>query len=258
MGFWPWYYLALVRSRVGRLTVLALVLAAIAPLAAAARSQKPVLEEWPIWPYSVSCGPFAIDPVAVLSSPAGVENGSKPTEVALRAVLENPAFDWLGFGAGWRLAGEDADSAQFIAGNPREGLESLSLAFKDGTWQLAGSGTCRLTSQVYGAYYAASWTLALDQPRLGRNTRRVQVVLSGGGCSSGIGLNDRSHFVFKQLGKRLLMSVWADPLPPGVYTCQGVVEPPLQVKLPGRLGARTLYEAGVYPPRLADETRPPF
>lgn len=245
-------------ARPGRLLVAALVLAALAPVSAAARGQKPVLEEWPSWPYPVSCGQLAIDPVAVLSSPTGVENGTKPTEVALRAVLESPSYGWLDFGRGWRLAGEDADSAQFIAGTPREGLESLSLALKDGVWQLSSSGNCTLVSRVYGDYYAASWSLAPDQPRLGKNTRRVQVALSGGACSSGLGLNDRAHFVFRQLGKRLLMSVWVDPLPPGIYTCQGVSEPPLTVKLPGRLGKRTLYDGGTYPPHSATETRPRF
>ena len=44
------------------------------------------------------------------------------------------------------------------------------------------------------------------------------------------------------------MTILLEPLPPGVYTCQGVIEPPLIVRLPGRLGERTLFDAGTYPP----------
>lgn len=51
------------------------------------------------------------------------------------------------------------------------------------------------------------------------------------------------------------MSVWLDPVGPGYHTCEGVVEPPLTVKLPGRLGNRLLYNGGTYPPARAQSSR---
>jgi len=243
-----------VRPTLAVTIVAALLLAAVPAAAASAKAKapaekpKPVLEEWPRWPYPVSCGEFAFDPVAVLSSPVGVEYGSKPSEQALRAVLEDPSLDWLGYGWGWRLAGEDADSAQFLRGEPGTGLHSIAVAIKDGRWQWAGStSSCSLTSRVYGDYYAIDWVPADDRP-LGPNTRRVRVRLTGGPCRGNLQISDRAHFVFRQLGKRLLMSAWIDPLPPGPATCPGVVEPVLTVKLPGRLGQRKLFDGGTYPP----------
>lgn len=44
------------------------------------------------------------------------------------------------------------------------------------------------------------------------------------------------------------MTILLDPLPPGSYTCQGVIEPPMHVRLPGRLGKRRLFDSGTYPP----------
>jgi hypothetical protein len=239
--------------RVGGLVAAAVALALGACLLAvpAAQAGKPALQEWPRWPYSVSCGEFAFDPVAVLTGPAGVENGSKPSEQALRGVLEDPALAWMGFRSDWRLAGEDADSAQFISGDPRTrtGLHSISLAVVDGAWGLSGyNSTCQLLSRVYGDLSAVEWHRADDRP-LGPNTRRIRVRLGGGQCNGGQPIGDRAHFVFRQLGRRLLMSAWIDPLPTLLASCQGAIEPVLTVRLPGRLGQRELFDGAIYPPR---------
>jgi len=57
--------------------------------------------------------------------------------------------------------------------------------------------------------------------------------------------------VFFELGKRLLMVMRLKSLPPGGYTCEGIIEPPLRVKLPKPLGNRTLFDGGAYPPTRA-------
>jgi hypothetical protein len=57
--------------------------------------------------------------------------------------------------------------------------------------------------------------------------------------------------VFFELGRRLMMVMRLKPLPPGNYTCIGIFEPPLRVALPKRLGNRTLFDGGVYPPTKA-------
>jgi hypothetical protein len=49
------------------------------------------------------------------------------------------------------------------------------------------------------------------------------------------------------------MALWLRPLPPGGYTCVGLVEPPLKIQLPGPLGDRELRDGGTYPPRFADQ-----
>ncbi len=44
------------------------------------------------------------------------------------------------------------------------------------------------------------------------------------------------------------MTILLEPLPPGAYTCQGIIDPPLAVKLSKRLGKRRLFDGGTYPP----------
>jgi hypothetical protein len=57
--------------------------------------------------------------------------------------------------------------------------------------------------------------------------------------------------IFRQFGKRLVMIILLEPLSPGIYTCQGIIEPPLKVKLPARLGSRRLFDGGAFPPKPA-------
>jgi hypothetical protein len=48
----------------------------------------------------------------------------------------------------------------------------------------------------------------------------------------------------------LVLTIWIRPLPPGPYTCEARIEPPLKLKLPGgRLGKRRLWDGSTYPPR---------
>jgi hypothetical protein len=60
------------------------------------------------------------------------------------------------------------------------------------------------------------------------------------------------------MGRKLVITMTLEPVSPGPHTCQEVVEPPLTVRLPGRLGTRKLYDGGSFPPRPAAETRSPF
>lgn len=224
--------------------------------AASASGPDPAVSEWPRWPYLTSCGiapPF--DPVAVFSGPTGAEEGSSPSAAALRGVLHDPALAWLGLPQhDWRLVSEANEYAEFIWGRLTQGMQRVTLQNSGDGWKLLGNGTCELHS-VVRERWAVSWSLATDQRPLGKNTRRVRINLSGGPCSSGMSQNERAHPAFRQMGRKLLLSVVVDPPPPGPHTCQGVVEPPLVVRLPGRLGKRKLYDGGTYPPVVATSPR---
>jgi hypothetical protein len=215
----------------------------------------PAVRQWPAWPYQVSCGITSFDPVSVFGGPTGAEAGSTPAEMALRSVLDDPTYAWLGFPRqDWRLVSGNDEYAEFIWGRLTRGMERITLQNGSSGWKLNSSGTCQIRSIVRGSW-AITWSLASSQPRLGMGSRRVRIDLGPGPCSSGVSQNDRAHPVFRQIGRSLLLSIVLDPLPPGVYTCQGVIEPPLVVKLPGRLGQRKLYVGSTYPPILAAETR---
>jgi hypothetical protein len=194
--------------------------------------------------------------VPVFSAPAGAERGSLSFEVGLREVLADPEISWIPLAkTGYRLLAEGADSASFVSGELGEGLGSLGLRKVGAQWKFASSGPCFLGTSISGRE-AVRWRLAPEQPWLGPGTRRIRIELSGGGCSSGISANPRARKpIFRQLGRRLLMTMTLNPLPPGSYTCQGVDNPPLTIALPTKLGPRTLYDGGSFPPRSADETR---
>jgi hypothetical protein len=216
----------------------------------------PVVGEWSHWPYRVSCGGTPFDPASVFSGPAEAESGPLPSEAALRQVVADPALPWLGLSpTGWRLASESETAAVFITGQLAEGLQQVSLELANGNWKLAGNGTCTLTSALWGLP-VVGWAVATEQPPLNEDTRRLRIIIGGGPCNSGMPFHPRKP-IFRQLGKKLLMTIVIDPPAPGDHTCQGILQPPLTVKLPGRLGNRTLFDGATYPPRSAAETRGP-
>ena len=232
-------------------------------LASAGKTQAetgdPVLKRWADWPYLTYCGGEAIAPVSLFTGPAGAENGALPSEGGLREVLADPEISWIGLAqTGYRLLAESPESASFVSGEISEGPRFLSLRKVEGQWKFGGSGPCFLDTVIAGVE-TVSWSLAADQPALEPGTRRIRIDLGPGGCSSGASQDDRARKpIFRQMGRRLLMTTVLEPLPPGIYTCQGVIDPPLTVKLPGRLGTRTLYDGGSFPPRSAAETRRPY
>ena len=210
----------------------------------------PVVKEWPVWPYQASCYGPPFDPVSVFSGPANAELGTSPGEVALNEAIHNPDLAGVGMSrTGWRLVSESETQAVFVTGALSDPFPWWALFKREDTgWKLAGSGTCTPHTALHGLE-ASSWSISGEQRRLTPDTRRISVVLEGGGCSSGMSSNPRARKpIFRKIGKRLLMTVLLEPLPPGFHTCQGVVNPPMEVRLPGRLGKRRLYDGSTYPP----------
>lgn len=210
----------------------------------------PVVKEWPVWPYQASCYGPPFDPVSVFGGPANAELGTTPGEVALNEAIHNPALADVGMSrTGWRLVSESETQAVFVTGALSGPFPWWALFKREDTgWKWAGSGTCTPHTVLHGLE-AASWSISSKQRRLTPDTRRISVVLEGGGCSGGMSSNPRARKpIFRKLGKRLLVTVLLEPLPPGAYTCQGVVNPPMWVALPGRLGKRRLYDGSTYPP----------
>jgi hypothetical protein len=210
----------------------------------------PAVEAWRSWPFEASCY-SRFNPVQVFSSQADAELGSTPAEAALREITTQ-AFPSLP-DSGWRRATETETEAVFVHGallsRTAPGPEWVYLKQTDGSWKLVGTGTCAPRTTLHGLL-AATWELDPKQPPPGPKTRWLSIYLSTTGCSSGMSPNDRARKpIFRQFGKRLVMIVLVDPLPPGLYTCQGVVGPPLKVRLPGRLGTRTIFDGGSFPPQ---------
>lgn len=223
-----------------------------AAVAEAPVGPDPVVEKWPDWPYETTCGDLEFDPVAVFGGPTGAERGSRPSEKALAAFMkrERWADDYLPT-RHWRLLAETEDAAEFASGRLtyRNGPSTASLERRDGRWKLWGlSDGCEPTSIVEGLS-AVTWTLPVSKPKPQSTDRHLWINLGPGPCNGGKSQNPRAREpVFWQVDRKLMMVMTLKPLPPGGYTCQGSIDPPLKIKLPEPLGDMRLFDGGTYPP----------
>jgi hypothetical protein len=188
------------------------------------------------------------DPVAVFSGPTEAEKGTGGPELALGQYLDAGLYPQLPTKF-WRLVAATDTRAYFASGRLEQGLFWLTAELAEGQWQVAGEvDECRARTVRDGSV-AVRWDLAPGQG-LTEKSKRVRVKLTGSeGCNGGRSLNAAAVPEFRRVGRKLALTVWVDPLPPGVYTCEKRREPPLAMKLPGRLGRRQLWDGSFYPPR---------
>jgi hypothetical protein len=227
--------------------------ASVAAVAEAPVGPDPVVEKWPDWPYQTTCGELEFDPVAAFGGLTDAERGARPSERALARLLKEqrswaypivPAHHW-------RLLAETEDAAEFASGRLADpfGPGTVSVERQEGGWKAVGMGSnCEPTSIVDGLA-AVTWTLAVDKPRPEPGDRHLWVNLGPGECSSGRSQNARARKpVLWRIDKKLMIAMTLKPLPPGGYTCQGLIEPPLKVRLPESLGESHLFDGATYPP----------
>ena len=242
-------------SRLGAAAMVCLAahacLAAFAAGEERAAGPDSVVAKWPSWPFPTVCGDLPFDPVAAFSGPTGVERGSRPSERALGRFLRTQK--WIGGFVpirDWRLLGETATSAEFASGRLTPfGPSVMSFGRVRGRWKLQGlSSACEPTS-VVDDLLAISWRLAPDKPLPKPGGRRIWIELGPGECSSGRSQNQRVREpVVWRVGGKLLIAMTLRPLPPGGYTCEGLIEPPLAIALPQPLGTLRLFDGATYPP----------
>jgi hypothetical protein len=232
------------------------VLAIGASIASAAREKPaagpdPVVAEWTEWPHLVSCGGPPFDPVASFSSPTGVERERTPQARALRRFITFFPEEFVRK-HDWRLLAEEGGEAVFGAGRLPDEVEVISVERRKGAWKGWGYSSRCEPASIRREREAITWELAPDQPQLSAKTQSILVQLGPGECNGGKPQAKRLQKPeFREQNGALLMSLWLRPLPPGGYTCQGVIEPPVRIRLPEPLGNRPLMDGGTYPPRLA-------
>jgi hypothetical protein len=238
------------RARWGSLLTAALFsLCAPLPAAAAPTGSDPGIEGWEGWSDPVSCeGGLPFDPIAVFSGPADAERGSAAPERALASYLRNPELPWVAR-RDWRLIAKSGSAAEFVHGRLADGLEWMSFERRAGRWRQSGYARSCVPSVLVDGQRAITWSFDRRQPPPRPGARFVRLELDGSCGGDGGHQTKRAHVDFDQIGRRLLLRVWLDPLPPGPYPCAEVErEPPLKVRLPGRLGNRVLYDGGRFPP----------
>jgi hypothetical protein len=217
----------------------------------------PVVAEWPNWPYRVSCGVgMAFDPTRTFSGPVYAERGRRPAERALLYLTTKGYMDWVP-DDGWRLGRETHRAAIFLRGHPGAEMESgrelerFELERRHGHWDMSGyDSPCELRSVRRGSA-AQPWFLAGSQSKLTPGTRTVRVDVGPGYCD-GKAAADAERPVFREVGGKLVMTIWLRRKRVQGGACEPPEhEPALVVTLPGRLGQRELVDGGIYPPRTA-------
>lgn len=237
--------------------LLAALLVATTSFAAVAEAPigpDPVVEKWPQWPYKTSCGELEFDPVAAFGGPTGVERGSRPSERALARFLgeQRKWMEQIVPTRHWRLLGETDDAAEFASGRLADpyGPGTVLVERQTKGWKAVSmSSECEPTSIVEGLS-AITWALAVDKPKPRPGDRHLWINLGGGECSSGRSQNARIRRpVVWRVDRKLMVAMTLKPLPPGGYTCEGLIEPPLKVTLPEPVGSYRLFDGATYPPR---------
>lgn len=215
------------------------------------KGPDPAVREWPSWPAPVSCGGLSFDPVAAFGGPTEAEKGPGEPEAVLRSMLDEFASRAGVSRHYWRIMAATEDRVEFAEGRLSQGPLVIPLERTSAGWRPPSAPHYCAPRTVQEGSEGARWAIDGSQT-LSPNTRLIKVDLSPTyeGCDGGRSLNEAARRpVFRQFGKRLVMTIWLEPIEPGIYTCQKLIEPPLVVRLPGRLGDRRLFDGLTYPPR---------
>ena len=214
-----------------------------------ANGPDPAVSAWPSWPYLVGCLGTTFDPVATFGGPTEAENGPGGAEQALRKYLDEGLYSQLPTKF-WRPVLSTETRAVFASGRLEQGLFWLAFELVGSGWQIIGGVEECHVRPLRGESDLIDWSLARGEV-LGPRSRQVKVKLHyRRGCDGGRRLNSDAEPEFRRVAKHLVMTIWIRPLPPGEHTCEGAIEPPLSVKIPGgRLGKRGLWDGSSYPPQ---------
>ena len=203
---------------------------------------------------ALTCGDEIAFHPALLAQRGSAEGDLDPAAAAPRAELASAPPE-LGLPAtGWVRVAQLADLARFVAPNG-DGWAQVGVALRDGRWLLDLAGGCRLQPVVPSDRSVAEWWLDPDGPRPAPGDATIQVVLRERACAGGaspegrllppaVGVTETAVVVALLVRRR-----------PGPNDCTGNPEFATAIKLPQPLGARALFDGGVFPPR--DAARPP-
>jgi hypothetical protein len=238
-----------------RISTVAAVLLCLAGAAGAqgwaikfAQGPDPATARWSSWPHPTACNGVSFDPVSVFRGPTEAELGTGGAELALRRYLDEGVYSHLPTRF-WRLVAATETSAHFASGRLEQGLFWLGFQLVDGQWRPTGElEECRAQTER-GGRAATPWTLA-DGDAMTKRSRRIRVHILDKRCQGFRDPRTRAEAPeIDRFGKRLVVTIWLEPLPPGKYKCPKPKTVPLVVRLPGALGERQLWDGSVYPPR---------
>ena len=240
----------------GLVVVLAVVPTAFA-WAARPTGPDPAVERWPRWPYPVTCGDLDFDPAAAFSRPTQAERDSGAAELALRSYLKANAATGIPQ-RHWRRIAGTSEQVEFVHGYLGDdgGLPRLVFALQDGGWETRGPGWCGPRT-VRNGVTAIDWTLYPDAPPPASSARSIVVGIHEHACTSGRDPIPHLQRPYLRYGRKaVLIMFWTDPVE-GPALCLGNPIGRFELKLPGPLGQRQLYDAATYPPRPVEPGEDP-
>ncbi len=225
----------------------ALTLAAVAATALGTVRPDPAIERWPSWPHRVGCSDRTVDPVAAFSKAPSAERGKGAPEAALRDFVATA--DGVPK-RGWRLLVKTDDRAEFVHGRLDGNLIWLGLDLRSYTWIGSGPQRCEPRSFREGNP-AQQWFLYPGLPAPEPSTKSVVVAIHELACAGGrdpVRNLERPYYV--RYGKRaIVVAFWTKPLGDGIHSCPANPIGRFELKLPGPLGDRKLFDGSTYPPR---------
>lgn len=190
--------------------------------------------------------PFTFD---ALSAPTGAEERVGPEFDALRSYTVGAPDRDGSIGLSFREVSRDERNVLFL--HERDGYVAEGgpyLAAKvtfDGTrWRYAGGGDCRPQAVAPSGYGQATWTLDPEFRAASAETRTLHILVQELACSNGRTASGRISPAFVTWdAQELVIELFVQTMP-GEQDCPDVDPTPATLRLPIRLGDRTLFDAG--------------
>ncbi len=149
---------------------------------------------------------------------------------------------------GWTRVAQTADFAQFVAQDVDEGdWWEVTFSLDAGSWRLSSHGVCRLQPLVPEGVSVAAWRVDPSFPGPAAGDRTIHALINERACAGGRPPNGRVlPPVIAVSADRVTITVLVRTLPGG-NDCPGNPDFPVDIQLTEPLGARSLFDGGVFP-----------
>ena len=198
---------------------------------------------------ALTCGDERRFPPEALTGAGVAELGLDPAAGVLRALLAeraDPAFP----DTGWHRVHEEGGEVTFVArGNADTPWVHVTVGMIDGVLQPVIQGQCHLQPVAPEGVTLAHWWLDPAAPRPTAESTEIAILVREQACASGKPPIGRVLPPTIILNDDTILVAIGVALTPGNADCPNNPSFGMVLALPEPLGARALFDAGVFPPR---------
>jgi hypothetical protein len=150
---------------------------------------------------------------------------------------------------GWIRVAQTADFAQFVAQEVDQGdWWEAAFSLEAGSWRASSHGVCQLQPLVPVGVSIAAWRLDPSFPGPAAGDRTIHALINERACAGGRPPDGRVlPPAITVSADRITITVLVRSLPGG-NDCPGNPDFPVEIELTEPLGARSLFDGGVFPP----------